>query len=627
MRTSRSLRVLRIALIAAACGAVALVDAAPQRGAAGQAAAGYRTPAADAGRRVEASHGVVASANALASDAGLAMLKAGGNAVDAAVATAFAIGVVEPQMSGLGAGGVATVWMQREGKPAVLDFYSAQPADAWRGHTAAAPAGGRGAAASQDPAAQSEAAADLRVVAVPGDVAGLLALHKRYGTLPLATLVEPAIRLAEDGFPVGQMLSSFIASETAKLKRFPKAYALMFPNGTALGAGEILKNPELAASLRRVASQGRDGFYTGPTAEAMVSVLNAGGHPVRLSDLPGFEPQWKRPLCTDYRGQTVLSVPPPETGMQVLHTLELLEPFDLKALGLPTESAASFDVLVSAMRAAQTVARGNDDPNWVPVPARGVSSAAYAASRKALVGTGHAVASMTSADASAFDTAAAPGACSQYDPYGPAQAIPGVPAPAKGFAATPSDDGNRRSEESGETTHISVVDKDGNAVALTQTNSSVFGSGGYSAGFFLNDSGFRFTDANIDAPSKSRWRIRTTTIAPTIVLRDGRVHMVIGAPGAGRIPTEVLQVMVYTLDLGLDPLDAVKIPRIYPSAASTRVQLAHGFSPQILKEIRDRGYDPVDGSSGYARLYMIVRRGNVWVGVADPQHDGQPRGY
>jgi gamma-glutamyltranspeptidase len=259
------------------------------------------------------------------------------------------------------------------------------------------------------------------------------------------------------------------------------------------------------------------------------------------------------------------------------------------------------------------------------VPARGIASAEFAASRRALIGAPTAPAAIGPADAKPFDHAVPPGSCGLYDPYPSAPPVTGgagdpQPAPFDAF-------GERAGEALGETTHMSVVDKDGNAVALTQTNSSVWGSGGFAAGFFLNDSGFRFSEQSVNAPSKSRWRIRQTTISPTIVLKGSRVDLVIGAPGGGRIPTEVLQVMVYILDYGLDPLDAVTMPRIYPPAGNTRVQLAHGFAPQFLKDIRDRGYEPLAESAGYARLYLVARRGNKWIGVADPQHDGQPRGY
>lgn len=602
---------------AAILAAITLVAASPRDDQGGQT---FSVPPADAGRRVQARQGVVASANALASEAGVTMLRAGGNAADAAVATAFALGVVEPQMSGLGGGGVATIWIQRERQPFYLDFYSAQPADAWRGHTSPAPPAARAGGVTQEGAPPPRPlAGDLRGVAVPGEVAGLLALHERFGTLPLATVMEPAIRLAEEGFPVGQMLASFIASGEEKMKPFPKAHDLYFPDGRALGPGDVLKNPELASSLRYVANHGRTGFYEGPIAESVVAALNAGGHPVRLGDLRAYEPQWKRPLCTDYRGQTVLSAPPPASGVQVLHALELLEPFDLKALGLPTQSAAAFDVLVSAMRAGQSMSRANADPNWVSVPARGISSAAFAASRRTVIGTETVPPAVDAADASPFDREPPPGACGRYDPYGPAPAPGGLPPLPEGEPGA--------GEDSGETTHLSVVDQDGNAVALTKTNSSVWGSGGFAAGFFLNDSGFRFNDETIEAPSRSRWRIRTTTISPTIVLRGDRAHLIIGAPGGGRIPTEVLQVMVYVLDYGLDPLDAVRIPRVFPSRANRGVQLAHGFSPEILRDVRARGYEPAAESQGYARLYLVVRQGDYWVGVSDPLHDGQPRGY
>lgn len=618
-----------VVLAGAVVAATTFVGAAAQRQSA--TARPYVTAPAEEAKRVEAKNGVVTSANGRASEAGIEMLRAGGNAIDAVVATAFAVGVVEPEMSGLGASGAAVVWMKREGRPQYLDFYAAQPADSWRGHTFPAARPARPATApGQEPGAEAEPGGpdrtepgDLRVAAIPGDVAGLLTLHEKYGKLPRERVMAPAIRLAEEGFPVGQILADFIEGGRTKMKPFPKAYALYFPNDKPLAPGAILRNPELAESLRRVAREGRNGYYAGPTAEALIATLNAGKHPATMADLAAFQPEWKRPLCTEYRGRAVIAAAPPETGMQVLHTLELLEPYDLKSLGLPTRSAHAFDVLVSALRLGQAAARGNADPNWVAVPANGISSEAFAALRKPLVGTGTAPAAIEPADAKPFDGAPPSAQCAAYAPYGSAPAVPTI-SPA---APPRLDNTDPIEQQAGETTHMSVVDKDGNAVSLTQTNSSVWGSGGFVNGFFINDSGFRFTDANIDAPSRSKWRIRTTTISPTIVLQGGNVQMVVGAPGGGRIPTEIVQVMVYTLDYGMDPLDAVLMPRIFPSPQNPRVQLEHGFSPELLREVRAMGYDPVPPSPGYARLYMIVRRGDAWIGVADPRHDGEPRGY
>lgn len=595
-------------------GLVALVGAPPM------AAAPQDAPATapvvvspvDEGRRVEARHGVVSSASGLASEAGVEMLRAGGNAVDAAVAAAFALGVVEPQMSGLGGSGAALVWMETEGRAAYLDFYAAQPAESWRDRLD-----------TSRPGDASRATGDLRAAAIPGAVAGLLALHERFGLLPRARVLAPAVHLAEDGFPVGRVLADFIASGEAKMKPFPRASWLFFPRGTPLGPGETLRNPDLAESLKRIALEGRRGFDRGPTAEAVIATLNAGGHPATLADLAAFEPQWKRPLCTDYRGLTVLSAPPPQTGFQVLHTLELLEPFDLKALGLPTRAPEAFDVLASALRVGHAQARANGDPNWVAVPAHGMASSSFADTRRTLVGRRSAVESVAPADAAAFDRTPPAGECGLYDPYGPAPAVPsqgdasldGVPA------------GEPPAADAGETSHVSVVDREGNAVSLTVTNSSVWGSGGFAAGFFLNDSGFRFTAESLAAPASSRWRIRASTIAPTLVLRGGDVQMVVGAPGGGRIPSEIVQVMVYVLDHGLDPLDAVRLPRLFGSAANRRLQIEHGFRPEVLREVRAMGYEPAAESAGYARIYLVVRRGDVWVGVADPRHDGEPRGY
>jgi gamma-glutamyltranspeptidase/glutathione hydrolase len=585
---------------------------APARAPAQPPPAAADTPAArispvDEHKRASARGGMVTSASAAASEAGVAMLRAGGNAVDAAVATAFALGVVEPQMSGLGGSGAAMVWLAGEARPVYLDFYAAQFVESWRG----SPALTRAAIAGTGPP-------DLRTVGIPGAVAGLLTLLDRHGRLPRAQVLAPAIGLAEDGFSVGKILADFIAGNESKLKPYPEAMALYFPGGRPLQPGTVLRNPSLAASLRRIAADGAAGFYDGPLAAEVRAVMNAGGHPATTRDFSEYAPQWKAPLCTDYRGLSVLSAPPPQTGMRVLHTLELLEPFDLKALGLPIRSARAFDVLTSALRAGQAGAGGNGDPNWMTVPARGISSAAFADTRRALVGTGKAAPMMEAADARPFDWQAAPASCAAVTG---SSAVPGIsPAPI----AEPSDG---RDDARGETTHLSVVDASGNAVALTVTNSSVWGSGAYAAGFFLNDSGFRFTEANIKAASRSGWRIRTTTIAPTIVLKDKAVQMVIGAPGAGRIPTEIVQVMVYALDYGLDPLDAVRMPRIFASAGDPRVQVEQGFPPEVLRDVRAMGYQPVAESSGYARLYLIVRRGAEWIGVADPRHDGEPRGF
>jgi gamma-glutamyltranspeptidase/glutathione hydrolase len=562
------------------------------------------TPAPDAGKRLVAEHAVVSSANPLASDAGVEMLRAGGNAVDAAVATAFAVSVVEPQMSGLGGGGAMLIWLQNENRAEFVDFYAAQNAASWKGRTGGSP--------------------PLGVVAIPGEVAGLLEAHERFGKLTRAQVLAPAVRLAEQGAPVNQILAQMIASDSAKLFRFPESSSFYWPGGRPLAPGTVVRNPDLAATLRAIADRGRAGFYEGPVAKAVVDRLNAGGHPATLADLAAYEPRWRRPLCGDYRGRIVLSAPPPQTGSEIIHTLEMLERFDLPAMGLPTKSPKAFDVIASAMRVGIADNRANDDPAWEHVPAVGIASEGFARERGAFVGTGRATPVIEQGDASSFDDASPAPACRRFDPY-PAKAqaaqerspdagvLPGAPAFMQ--------------PEGGETTHLSVVDADGNAVALTHTNSSVFGSGASAAGFFLNDSGYRFTEEEASKPTTTTWRVRTSTISPTIVLEDGRVKMVVGAPGGGRIPTAMLQTMVYTLDYGMDPLDAIRMPRIFPSPGDTEVELETGFPADVLRDIQAMGYRPAALSFGYARLYVVVRQGGFWVGAADPRHNGEVRGY
>ncbi len=566
------------------------------------------TPAPDAGKRVVVDTAAVTSASPFASEVGLEMLRMGGNAIDAAVATAFALGVVEPQMSGLGGGGTMLIWLQAEGRTEYLDFYAAQPAAAFR----------RG---SDRPA---EGPRDLRIVAVPGEVAGLWAAHERFGRLAWETVMEPAIRLASDGFPVNQILAQMIAGDSAKLAGFGGS-DLLYPGGAALPPGVRLRNPALAESLRRVAARGPAGFYDGRTAAEVVATMNAGGHPVSLEDFQAYEPQWQRPLCTVYRGRVVLSAPPPQTGTQILHTLELLERHDLAALGLPTRDARAFDVLASALRLGSTVRALNGDPRWVESHARGLVSEHYADERSSLVGGGRVPEEVRPVSAEAFDAEPYAPACAAHDPW-----RTGTPMAAGGPGITALAGMPRMGEAAGggETTHLSVVDGEGNAVALSQTNSMIFGSGAFVEGFFLNDSGYRFDPEELEGSLPADgWRTRTSTIAPTIVLEDGRVRMVAGAPGGGRIPTAIVQNMVYALDYGMDPLEAMRMPRIFPDRRDRTVQLENGFSPEVLERARSMGYDLEALSFGYARLYMIVRVGNRWVAVADPRHDGEARGY
>lgn len=563
-----------------------------------RAAAPLATLAPDVGKRVIAQNGVVSSAHPLASEAGLSVLREGGNAIDAAVATAFALGVVEPEMSGVGGSGAMLIWREPQKHAEFLDFYASQPLASFRN----AHVTGR------------DATSPLRVVGVPGNVAGLLLAQERYGRLTRAQVMEPAIRLAEDGYTMYPVLASMIAHDSAMIARDSVGRALFLPNGPPLGIGEHFANPALARVLHAISADGRKGFYEGWVARDVVARMNRGGHPVTAEDFDRYEPTSRRPLCTTYDGRVLLSAPPPEGGMQVLETVKLLDPSAATGAGLPTRNAHAFDLFTSALRVGQMANRGNGDPRWQPVPARGIISDEFVAKRETEVGTGRAAATIPAMDARAFDALPPPAACAAFDPYGPAPAV---------ATAEQGDEG----PSGGETTHISVVDRDGDAVAVTVTNSSTFGSGVAVDGFFLNNSGASITQAELDRPNGPAWLTRITTIAPTLVMRDNSVEMVVGSPGGGRIPLAISQTIWNVLDYGLDPLEAVRMPRISPNPGNTTVELESGFDPPVLAAARAMGYVPIPPGFEYARIYMIVRRDGTWIGVADPRHDGQVRGY
>jgi gamma-glutamyltranspeptidase/glutathione hydrolase len=561
------------------------------------------TLAPDTGKRLVAEHGMVASANPYASEAGLEMLQQGGNAVDAAVAAAFAVGVVEPMMSGLGAGGGMLIWLQDSSRSEYVDFYATAGAD-------------------PDTALNHYRGARItaRGAAIPGAVAGLLDAQARYGKLPRSAVLAPAIRLAAQGFPVHSLLARVIAEDSAKLAASAGASPIFLPGGHPIAPGATLVQGELASTLRLVADQGPDGFYKGKVANEIVQVLHEGGNPITSADLAAFQPRWRRPVCTVYRGRTVLSAPPPQSGMQVLEALNLLAPYDLAELGLPSRSPDAFRVLTAALRVSATDRNAYiGDPTFAPVPAAGLVSPSYAGARKALIALDPVPDTMVAGNPWSADSVAPTAGCASFEPFGPSKIPPRV-------AELPRDHDDHGYSE---TTHLSAVDANGNAVALTYTNGLFFGSGTWVAGTFLNSAMFNFSRDDSSANARGPHHVPSSTISPTIVLRDGRAEMVVGSPGSAAIPPAVVESIVYTLDYGLDPMAALRMPRVIPTR-TTSLQLEGGFSPEVVAAAHHLGYDihltpPIELAFG--GVHLIARVGNRWVGAADPRRDGEVRGY
>lgn len=563
-------------------------------------------------QRVAARNGVVAAAHPAAAEAGLEMLQQGGNAVDAAVATAFALGVVEPMMSGVGGGGSMTVWMETENHADHVEFYPVAKGDPDYGLDEAMEAGEEEAVRQITPE---------RLVGVPGAVGGLLAAHARYGTLPVETVLGPAIRLARGGFLVHTLLAQVIVEAREKLTADPEVAAIFYPDGEPLQAGDRLVQSQLAETLERIAREGRDGFYEGATAQALIATLSAGGNPMTLDDLANYEPHWRRPVCGTYHGYTILGAPPPMAGTEVVETLELLDRFDLTAMGPPYDNPEALGNVVDAIR----IARADRDawvgaPDDAAVPGAGLTSEAYAAERAVLIG---AAVTDTLSPGDPWDEELEPPvpACAAIDPF-PATTFP-KPEMEQSRAGWGGE------EEYAQTTHVSVVDKDRNAVSMTYTLGLYFGSGTFSEGAFYNTAALNF--GGPVANSRGPYRSPRSSTAPSLVLENDDVKLVVGSPASGRIPPAIVHTIIYTLDFGFDPARAVSMPRIYPDYQSPRVQLEQGFAVEALAGLRARGYDlsvhpPYDLFFGGVHVVLVTD--DDWlVGAADPRRDGAAVGY
>ena len=555
--------------------------------------------AAMSGKRAEGRLGMVAASQPDAAAAGVEILRAGGNAADAAVATAFALSVTDISQTGLGGGGALTWYDAGRGRAEHLTFYPRTGEDTlW---------------AVNDTTAAGRRAG--RAAATPGMVAGLLEAHRKFGRLPLARVMAPAIRLARDGFTVTPLLSRTIASSRTKLLEEPTAAARLMPGGEPLAPGARLVQPELAATLERIATEGRDAFYTGPVADRLSAAVRARGGLITVRDVQGYTIATPAPLCTTWRGYTVLSAPPPTGGVPVLQMLQMAEATGVTRAGGFTEQPDAVTTMAGIIRTATADAAWHGDPAAMPVPSRGLVSAGYIAARA----TGIAAAaadSVRAGDPWGFEADAGPTACAAYP-------TPIVVKPAAGDAAPIEDPAAEAAwpEYAGSnTSHLAVVDAEGNAVSATTTVGVLFGSGVYTSGFFLNSSG-----ANLTARTRGMNRFTNSTIAPTLVLDGARVRLVVGAAGSQYIQPAVAQVTVRMLAFGEDPATAVAAPRINAAPGRREVEVEPGFSSEVYAGLLRRGYRPVSRVADiqFGGVHAIaIRPDGRRSGAADPRRDG-----
>jgi gamma-glutamyltranspeptidase/glutathione hydrolase len=437
---------------------------------------------------------------------------------------------------------------------------------------------------------------NLLSVGIPGLVAGVLYAEKKYGNLSRKQVMQPAIELARKGFPMYETLAQEITGDSRKLMNYQGSKRFL-PNGHPFPVGKIMKRPKLAKALQQIADKGRVAFYNGAITEDMIKVLNKGDNPVTEADFKGYRVRTKKqPLVGHYKKWTVLSAAPPQTGMEVIEDLNLLDSFNLKGLGLPTQSDSAFVLLTSALRIGEAdKAKYITDPRWRKVPTHILTSKKYAQRR--------------SKSFLQFPV--------------PKSAQPGSINNMTGNRSSTINDHN--------TTSLSTIDPAGNAVALTQTNSAAFGSGAWVDGFFMNNSGYNFSRIRDDSTVKVQadYRTRASTISPTIILNpDSTVKMVIGCAGGGHIPTSIVQSIVYMLDYQMDPMASLRMPRIYPSYHTPKVHIEKHFRETVLNKATQQGYkfDTFYGRQ-HGRVYVIEKKNGYWIGAADPWQDGGVEGY
>jgi len=533
-----------------------------------------------------ARHAMVVAQEPLAADVGLQVLRSGGNAIDAAVAVAFALAVTYPYAGNIGGGGFMLAHFA-DGRATFIDFREKAPFAATRNMYLDSKGN-----------VTADSLVGWRAAGVPGTVRGMELAHQKYGHKKWAELLSPAINLATEGFPVSYTFDASLesASERKLLSQFPESKRIFL----SARYGQKFVQPELAGTLQRISDRGASDFYDGETARKLAAAMAANGGLITLADLKAYQAAEQEPLRGRYHGDEIIACPPPSAGgLGLLQMLGMLDGSGYEKTG--PGSAASIHYVAEVMRrfyADRSEYFG--DPDFYKVPVQKLLDPRYIASRR-----------------------------DSIDP----------------LHATPSDKirpGQLTGHESTETTHFNVVDGDGNAVAVTYTLNNGYGSGVTvpGLGFLLNDEMDDFAakpgtenlfhliqgESNAIQPGKRP----VSSMTPTIVLRDGKLFLILGAPGGSHIINGVLQVLLNVVDFHMNVQDAVDWPRFHHQWMPDKLYTEKGISPDTVALLRAMGHDvsPLESSSPVvARVEAILNEGGWLQGATDPRGQGKAEGY
>lgn len=536
---------------------------------------------------VHGTQGMVASEHELASQIGLEVLKQGGNAVDAAVAVGFALAVVLPNAGNIGGGGFMVVHHAKTGESVAIDFREMAPLKASRDMYLD----------EKGNVIDGKSLYSHHAVGVPGTVAGMELALKKYGTMNLAQILEPSIKLAEEGFIIGAPLAQKLQSEAEYLGKFEAGKKIFFKGDEPLKTGDLLVQKDLANALRLIAKDGSKAFYEGEIAQKIVAEMEKHGGLISMEDMKGYQAIERQPIVGDYRGHQVITMPPPSSGgVHLVQILNIIEGDDVKAAGV--NSAHNIHLTSEAMKLAYADrSEYLGDPDFVKVPVKGLTSKKYAKALREQI---------------------------DLEKARPAKEIkPGQPQPY----------------ESDQTTHYSIIDKEGNAVAVTYTLNMNFGSGivAEGTGILLNNEMDDFSAkpgvANAfgliggDANAIEAKKRPLSSMTPTIVLKDGKVYMITGTPGGARIITTVLQTIVNSIDHEMNAAEASVTPRFHHQWTPDEIRIEEGFSPDTIKLLEAKGHK-VSLKAPMGVVQIIHARKDGYYGYSDPRNsDGKTVAY